>query len=105
MDLASYEQIHVPGGIMGDAAKYLTEGGEAQVSLHKGVPISVGLPSSMVLRVKKTDPAVKGDTRTSALKRATLETGVVVSVPLFVEEGELVKVDTRSGDYIERVKS
>jgi elongation factor P len=105
MDLESYEQLSVPGDIMGDAGKYLTEGGEAQVSLHKGVPISVDLPASMVLRVTKTDPAVKGDTRTSALKPATLETGVVVSVPLFVEEGELVKVDTRSGDYIERVKS
>jgi elongation factor P len=105
MDLASYEQLHVPAAVMGDAGKYLTEGGEAQVSLHKGTPISVDLPASMVLRVTKTDPAVKGDTRTNALKPATLETGVVVSVPLFVAEGELVKVDTRSGDYIERVKS
>jgi elongation factor P len=69
------------------------------------VPISVDLPASIVLGVTQTDPAAKGDTRTNALKPATLETGVVVQVPLFVEEGDRVKVDTRSGDYIERVKA
>ena len=84
---------------------YLTEGGQATVATHQGVPISVDLPASMVLAVTETDPAVKGDTRTNALKPATLETGVVVHVPLFVEEGDRVKVDTRSGDYIERVKA
>ncbi|MBI3648192.1 MAG: elongation factor P [Actinobacteria bacterium] len=104
MDLQTYEQVHVPGEIMGEAAGYLTEGGEAQVSLHQGVPISVDLPASMVLAVTKTDPGVRGDTRTGSLKPATLETGVVVNVPLFVEEGEKVKVDTRTGQYIERVK-
>ena len=90
---------------MGDVGKYLTEGGQAMVATHQGVPISVDLPASMVLAVTETDPAVKGDTRTNALKPATLETGVVVQVPLFVEEGDRVKVDTRSGDYIERVKA
>ena len=105
MDLQTYEQLHVPGAVVGDVAKYLTEGGQATVATHQGVPISVDLPASMVLAVKETDPAVKGDTRTNALKPATLETGVVVHVPLFVEEGDRVKVDTRSGDYIERVKA
>ena len=104
MDLQTYEQLHVPGGVVGDVGKYLTEG-EAMVATHQGVPISVDLPASMVLAVTETDPAVKGDTRTNALKPATLETGVVVHVPLFVEEGDRVKVDTRSGDYIERVKA
>jgi elongation factor P len=90
---------------MGTASDYLSEGGQAQVAMHQGVPISVDLPASLVLAITKTDPGVKGDTRTGALKPATLETGVVVQVPLFVEEGERIKVDTRSGEYIERVKS
>lgn len=105
MDLDTYEQIHVPSETMGGAQSYLTEGSEAQVAMHDGVPISVDLPASTVLTVTTTDPGVKGDTRTGALKPATLETGVVVQVPLFVEEGERIKVDTRSGDYIERVKA
>jgi elongation factor P len=104
MDLDTYEQLHVSSDVMGDAARYLTEGGEAQVSTHQGVPISVELPASIVTTVVKTDPGVKGDTRTGAMKPATLETGLVVHVPLFVEEGERIKVDTRSGEYIERVK-
>jgi elongation factor P len=105
MDLGSYEQVHVPGAVMGDADRYVKQGGEAQVATHRGVPISVDLPASTVLSVTKTDPAVKGDTRTNALKPATLETGIVVQVPLFVEEGDRVKVDTRSGAYIEREKA
>ena len=104
MDLQSYEQLHVPSAILGDSAGYLVEGGSAQVSTHDGVPIGVELAASMVLTVTKTDPGVKGDTRTGALKPATLETGIVVQVPLFVEEGEKIKVDTRSGAYVERVK-
>jgi elongation factor P len=105
MDLQSYEQVHVPGAVVGEAGRYVTEGGQATVATHQGVPISVDLPASMVLSVTNTDPAAKGDTRTNALKPATLETGVVVQVPLFVEEGDRVKVDTRSGEYIERVKA
>jgi elongation factor P len=104
MDLDTYEQVHVPAEVMGDATKYLAEGGAAQVAMHEGVPIAVDLAASVVLAITKTDPGVKGDTRTGSMKPATLETGVVVQVPLFVEEGERVKVDTRSGDYIERVK-
>jgi elongation factor P len=104
MDLDTYDQIHVPGKLVGDAANYLMEGAEAQVSTHEGVPIAVDLPASMVLTITKTDPGVKGDTRTGSMKPATLETGVVVNVPLFVEEGEKVKIDTRTGVYIERVK-
>jgi elongation factor P len=105
MDLDTYDQIHVSEQLMGDAAGYLVEGGQAQVSLHDGVPIAVDLAASMVLTITKTDPGVKGDTRTGAYKPATLETGLVVQVPLFVEEGEKVKIDTRSGEYIERVKA
>jgi elongation factor P len=105
MDLQSYEQIHVPRSLAGQAGGYLIEGAAAQVAMHEGVPIAVDLPASTVLTITKTDPGVKGDTRTGALKPATLETGVTVQVPLFVEEGERIKVDTRSGEYIERVKA
>ena len=105
MDLATYEQVHVPKEIMGGAADFLTEGGTAQLSMHDGVAIALDLPASLVLAITKCDPGVKGDTRTGALKPATLETGVVVNVPLFVEEGERIKVDTRTGEYMERVKA
>jgi elongation factor P len=104
MDLETYEQVQVPAEVMGDAASYLAEGGHAQVAQHQGVPIALDLPASTVLRVTKTDPGAKGDTRTGALKPAVLQTGVTVNVPLFVEEGERIKVDTRTGQYIERVK-
>ena len=104
MDMESYDQIPVPAALLGDAAGFLAEGSTAQVAMHRGSPIGVDLPASMVLTVVTTDPAVKGDTRTSTMKPATLDTGIVVQVPLFVEEGEKVKVDTRSGEYIERVK-
>jgi elongation factor P len=105
MDLATDEQVHVPRETMGTATDFLTEGGTAQLSMHDGVPIAVDLPASLVLAITKCDPGVKGDTRTGALKPATLETGVVVNVPLFVEEGERIKVDTRTGEYMERMKA
>ena len=104
MDLQHYEQLHVPGTVVGVAGNYLVEGGSAQVATHDGVPIGVEVAASIALTVTKTDPGVKGDTRTGSLKPATLETGIVVQVPLFVEEGEKIKVDSRSGAYVERVK-
>ena len=104
MDTASYEQHHVPSAVAGEAAHYLTEGAMALVPLYEGNPIAVELPASVVLRVTQTDPGVKGDRVSGALKPATLETGLVVQVPLFLEEGDLVKVDTRTGDYLTREK-
>ncbi|MEW6059925.1 MAG: elongation factor P [Actinomycetota bacterium] len=104
MDMETYEQIGVPSGIVGDMANYLSEGSTATVAMHKGNPIAVELPASVALTVTQTQGAVRGDTRTNVTKPATLETGYVVQVPLFVEEGERVKVDTRTGQYIERVK-
>jgi len=104
MDTASYEQHHVPSTVVGDAAGYLTEGASAIVPMHEGSAIGVELPASVVLRVAQTDPGVRGDRVSGALKPATLETGLVVQVPLFVEEGDHVKVDTRSGEYLTREK-
>jgi len=104
MDMASYEQLPVGADVVGEGASFLAEGSTAQVAVHQGVPIAVELPASVALTVTTTQPAVKGDTKTNTMKPATLETGFVAQVPLFVEEGERIKVDTRSGAYIERVK-
>src|SRR4029079_11307653 len=104
MDLDTYDQVHVPSEIVGDAGKYLAASAEAQCAMHEGVPSWIDLPASVVLKSTDTAPGAKGDTKTGALKPATVETGAVVNVPLFVEEGERIKVDTRSGDYVERVK-
>ena len=104
MDTASYEQHHVPSGIVGDLAGYLTEGATAVVAMHQGTAIGVELPASVVLRVTRTDPGVRGDRVSGALKPATLETGLAVQVPLFVDEGDLIKVDTRTGQYLTREK-
>ena len=105
MDMETYEQIHVPASVIGETVRFLAPSAEAQVAMHEGVPIAVDLPASVILTITQTDPGAKGDTRTGALKTALLETGATVQVPLFVEEGERIKVDTRSGDYIERVKA
>jgi elongation factor P len=104
MDTSSYDQHPVPMHIVGDAATYLTEGATAVVAMHAGNAIAVELPASVVLRVVRTDPGVRGDRVSGALKPATLETGLVLQVPLFLEEGDLVKVDTRTGDYLTREK-
>jgi len=104
MDSDTYEQHQVPAAIVADASGYLTEGSTAVVAMHQGNAIGVELPASVILRVTKADPGVKGDRVSGALKAATLETGLVVQVPLFVEEGDLVKVDTRSGQYLTREK-
>jgi elongation factor P len=104
MDMGTYDQVPVPADVAGDSPNYLAEGSTAQVAMHQGVPIAVELPASVVLTINETQGAVRGDTRTNVLKPATTQTGYVVQVPLFVETGERVKVDTRSGTYIERVK-
>src|SRR4029450_13431263 len=104
MDMSSSEQIPVAAGIVGGGASWLSEGATAQVAMHQGTPIGVELPASVTLAITKTQPAVKGDTKTNAMKPAVLETGAEIQVPMFVEEGERVKVDTRSGAYMERVK-
>ena len=104
MDAETYEQHHVPSAAVGDAANYLTEGATGIVAMHGGNPIGVELPTSVALRVADTEPGMKGDRVSGAMKPATLETGLVVQVPLFVEPGEMVKVDTRTGEYLTRAK-
>ncbi len=104
MDLDSYDQHHVPSTAAGDMVGYLADGQTASIAMFEGEVISIELPAAVVLDVIKADPGVKGDRVSGALKPITLSTGIVVQAPLFVEEGERVKVDTRSGEYLERVK-
>jgi elongation factor P len=103
MDTENYEQISFSEEQLGEAVKFLKENMMISVVLHNGTTIGIELPNFVELTVVKTDPGVKGDTVSGATKRAVLETGAEVQVPLFVEEGDVIKVDTRSGEYIERV--
>lgn len=102
MDPESFEQLLVQVESIGDAARWLREGDSVELVFHEEEIIDVNLPASVDLQVTETSPGVQGDRVGNATKAATLETGAVVNVPLFVEEGETVKVDTRSGSYLSR---
>jgi elongation factor P len=103
MDNESYEQVGVSAAALGDATKYLKEGDMVILPTYQGEVVGVELPASVELEVTQTDPGVQGDRVSGAKKPATLETGAVVQVPLFVETGDRVKVDTRTGEYLTRV--
>jgi len=102
MDTASFDQTEAPAAVIGDASDFMTEGDEIQIQVYDGRIVGLELPASKVLVVAQTDPGFAGNTATSATKPAVLETGREIQVPLFIEPGEKVKVDTRSGDYISR---
>ncbi len=104
MDTATYEQHHIPVEAVGDSVNYLVEGMSPTVAMHEGQALGVELPASVVLKIAKSDPGIKGNTASGATKPAVLETGLTVQVPLFVEEGDAVKVDTRTGVYLTREK-
>ncbi len=104
MDPASYEQLAADANAVGDSSKWLKEQDFCQLTLWNGVPISVTPPNFVVLAVTETDPGVRGDTSGGGGKPATLETGAVVRVPLFIDIGEVLKVDTRTGEYVSRAK-
>lgn len=104
MNPETYEQIGADLAAVGDNAKWLKPQDSCTVTLWNEVPISVAPPNHVVLKVVETDPGLKGDTAQGGSKPATLETGAVVRVPLFVEEGDLLKVDTRKGEYLSRAK-
>ncbi len=104
MDNTSYEQFNIPKFLFGDAARFMKEGMNVIVAFESEEPIMAQAPTSVELEITYTEPAVKGDTSTNATKYATVETGVEIRVPLFINQGERVRVDTRTGDYIERVK-
>ena len=103
MDLDSYEQPAISSEILGDSTMYLKEGLEVKLTFYQGEPLDIELPTSVDLEVVKADVAVRGDTATGVNKKVTTETGLQVQVPNFVEEGNVIRVDTRSGSYVTRV--
>ncbi len=103
MDTTTYDQMHVAPAALGDAADYLIEGMTANLAMYQGEIVAVEIPASVELTITQTEPGVQGDRVSGARKPATLETGKVIQVPLFVNTGDRVKVDTRTGDYITRV--
>jgi elongation factor P len=104
MNTTSYEQIEVADTQVGEASNFLIENLKVDMLLFQGRPIGISLPNFVELRVTKADPGIKGDTASGATKPVTMETGLVINVPLFIEEGEILKLDTRTGAYVERVK-
>lgn len=103
MDMESYEQAALTEEQLGNGVRYLTENDRLTIVVYKDKVVGVDIPLTANLIVTKTEPGVKGDTASGASKPATVETGLVVQVPLFINEGDLIKVDTRNGNYIERV--
>lgn len=105
MDSETYDQIPVDPGVVGEASRFIKEGQEVQIARdEQDAVVSIQVPGHVTLRVTHTEPGVRGDTATNVLKPATVETGTNVNVPLFVNEGDLIRVDTSSGNYLDRVK-
>lgn len=104
MDMTTYEQLNITAEQAGNAGGFLVDGQETKVLLYNGNPLAVDIPASVVMEVAETEPGVKGDTVSGATKPATLISGVVVQVPLFINPGEKIKVDTRTASYISREK-
>jgi elongation factor P len=105
MDNSSYEQLEISGEALGDTTKWLIENLDVEVLLHNERPINVELPIFVDIKIAHCEPGVKGNTATGATKPATLSTGAIVYVPLFINEGEAIRIDTRKGEYVSRAKS
>lgn len=105
MDSNTFDQFQIPLDALGDAAKFLREGEDTNVTKYEGRAIGVELPPKVALKVIETTPGVRGDTASGGSKAATLETGEVVQVPLFIEEGEFIRVNTETGEYVERAQN
>jgi elongation factor P len=103
MDQTDFEQVSVPAMIVGDVANFMLSNQAVTIAMHEGEPLYVELPASVVLEITYTEPGLQGDRSTGGTKPATVETGYEIQVPLFIEQGTKVKVDTRSGDYLGRV--
>ncbi|MDP6114058.1 MAG: elongation factor P [Planctomycetota bacterium] len=102
MDLESYDQVFLDAATVGDAKNYLVPEFELQLTRHEGNVVGLEMPTTVNLTVKVTDPGHKGDTVSNVTKPATMETGLVIKVPLFIEQGEVLKVDTRTGEFLGR---
>ena len=104
MDTVTFEQFNIPKTLFGKSMRFLTEGMNVIIAFESEEPIMAQTPSHVELEVTYSEPAVKGDTSTSASKYATVETGVEIKVPMFINQGDKIKIDTRTGEYVERVK-
>lgn len=104
MDNENYEQTHIPLMMFGDSGRFLKEGMEVKVSFEGDEPIIAEAPTFIEAQITYTEPGLKGDTATNTLKNATIDTGTEIRVPLFFNEGDWVKIDTRTGNYVERIK-
>lgn len=104
MNTENFDQINVPEEILGESRKFLKEGITLDLLMDGSTIVSAELPIFVELKVVQTEPGIKGDTATGGSKPAVLETGAVVTVPLFIDEGDIIKIDTRTGEYVERVK-
>ena len=105
MDLETYEQVEIPAKNLGIATRYLIDNTEVSVLFFNGEAIDIDLPLFINFTIVKTDPGLRGDTVSGSTKPAEIATGAIIQVPLFVEEGEKIRIDTRDGSYVERVKS
>lgn len=105
MNTETYDQIAIPKSLIEDALPYLKESAMAQVMMYGDEPLGIELPASVELTIEEADPGVKGDTATGATKPAKLTTGLVVQVPLFINQGDTIKISTETGTYIERIAS
>jgi elongation factor P len=103
MDKNTYEQIEIPESMVSDVKGFMKENIDIDILMESGKPLTVEIPNFVELEVTETEPGVRGDTAQGASKPATLETGLVVNVPLFINEGDVLKIDTRSGKYVTRV--
>lgn len=102
MDKENFDQMYISEAVVGEASKYMLENVEAIVAVHEGLPLYVELPASVELRITYTEPGLQGDRSNAGTKPATLETGATVNVPLFINQDELVRIDTRDGSYLGR---
>lgn len=103
MDLTDYDQVSVPEAVVGDAVNFMLENQQATIALHEGEPLYIELPASVIMDITYTEPGLQGDRSTGGTKPATIETGYEIQVPLFLETGTKVKIDTRTGEYLGRV--
>jgi elongation factor P len=103
MDAVTFEQPAIPKSLIGDSAGFLKEGMEVKLTFYQNEPLDIELPTSVDLKVVQADVAVRGDTATGVTKKVVVETGASVDVPIFVKEGDVIRVDTRTGDYVTRV--
>jgi elongation factor P len=103
MDLSDYDQVTVSSTVVGDAKNYMIENQSVQIAMNNDVPLYIELPTSVILELTYTEPGLQGDRSTGGTKPATVETGLEIQVPLFLEQGTMVKIDTRDGSYLGRV--